>query len=378
MRNKAGVFWFWFFMIAIFCLPFLSECSYYFEDLQMNPFDYARITDVDYKAVVVDEPDSQGKVIVTEKLTFDIHAASQDNIFWELWRDLPESYIDGVKVHYKVNSVEQILEDGSEVIYEQSPKLYWDDYDYSKYNTTYGPGKWYHSKGPYNEDYERYECVFFYVDGLYREEVVFEIEYEIYNSALKYNDCSDLYLTPYSDTTINYLESFNAQILFPEEDMPSKGNYDVFTYGTNSNEFKVKESASMNPGYYTFYFNLDEDDLQFKPYNEYIEFELVAFDEDKHIFTEYAPSNDYTSDDVLDEIYAEYEHFAEKPEEFKKTKTTLFVCLSICSIATLIFVFTTKSRMQKKNIFFKPTHNVTTYSDIPSDLDPNFAAAYPK
>ena len=41
----------------------------------------------------------------------------------------------------------------------------------------YGPGKWYHSDGPYNESARNYECVFFYVDGLYRENVTFDIEY---------------------------------------------------------------------------------------------------------------------------------------------------------------------------------------------------------
>ena len=99
--------------------------------MNLNPFDYARITDVDYKAVLVDEPGSNGKVVITERLTFDIHAASKNNLFWELWRDLPESYIDGVKVDYQVNSVKQILDDGSEIIYDESPKLYWDDSDYT-------------------------------------------------------------------------------------------------------------------------------------------------------------------------------------------------------------------------------------------------------
>ena len=73
--------------------------------------DYARIVDMDYKAVLVDEPGSQGKIVVTERMTFDIHAASKDNPFWELWRDLCEDTIDGVKVHYKVNSVKQIMPD---------------------------------------------------------------------------------------------------------------------------------------------------------------------------------------------------------------------------------------------------------------------------
>lgn len=335
--------------------------------------DYARITDVDYTAVVVDEPGSEGKVLITERLTFDIHAASKDNLFWELWRDLCEDYVDGVKVHYKVNSVKQIMADGSEVIYDESPKLYWNDYDYLSSNTTYGPGKWYHSEGPYDEDLERYECVFFYVDGLYREEVVFEIEYEMYNAALKYNDCSDLYLALYSGETTKYLESFNAQILVPNKDMPSQGNYKVYTYGTNANDFPVTESATKNPGYYTFSFELDEDDLKFRPYNEYIEFDLVSYGEDKHKFTDFAPANHYTYDNVLDEIYAEQNAYATTPAKFKVAKIIVLLIAIGASAGILVYTFRTDARMRAKHAFYKADLDIDFYRDIPSDLDPNFA-----
>ncbi|MBQ3544298.1 MAG: DUF2207 domain-containing protein [Lachnospiraceae bacterium] len=357
--------------LFMFFTPFL--CSG--EDENANPFDYARITEVDYKAIVVDEPDSQGKVVVTERLTFDIHAASRDNLFWELWRDLCEDTIDGVRVEYKVNSVKQILDDGTEIYYEESDKLYWDDYDYVNTNPTYGPGKWYHSPGPYNEDMRDYECVFFYVDGLYREKVVFEIEYEMYNAALKYNDCSDLYLALYSGDTIKYLESYNAQILFPNEDMPSEGNYTVTTYGTNANSFPITESTTANPGYYTFAFELDEEDLKFRPYNEYIEFDLVSYGEDKHIFTEYAPENHYTYDDVLDEILEEQEGYSSKPEVFKKAKIIVFAVLMILTVYVLFYSFRVKSRMKSKYMFYEPSTDYDLYRDIPSDLDPNFASA---
>lgn len=365
------------FSAIIFCLMFygliiLINVFPSLEDMQINPFDYARITDVDYKAVVVDEPGSEGKVVITERLTFDIHAASRSNPFWELWRDLCEDYVDGLKVHYKVNSVKQIMPDGTEVIYDESPKLYWDDDDYTDY--PYGPGKWYHSEGPYNEDYDQYECVFFYVDGIYREKVVFEIEYEMYNAALKYNDCSDLYLALYSGSTCNHLDSFKAQILFPNKDMPSAGNYDVFTYGTNSNDFPVMESADLNPGYYTFYFDLDKDDLKFKPYNEYIEFDLVSYGKDRHIFTEYAPDNYYSYDDVLDEIYEEQYAYSAVPEEYQFKKTIALVILSICSALVLAYALTAESRVTSKNFFYKPTTKYELYRDIPSDLDPKFAA----
>ena len=354
--------------VLIFAIPIIGAIA-------TNANDYARITDVEYKAVVVDEPGSEGKVVITERLTFDIHAASRSNLFWELWRDLCEDYVDGVKVHYKVNSVKQIMDDGTEIIYEESPKLYWNDYDYVSYNPYYGPGKWYHSEGPYDEENEQYECVFFYVDGLYREEVVFEIEYEMYNAALKYNDCSDLYLAMYSEETINYLDSFSAEILIPNEDMPSEGNYDVYTYGTNANSFPLKESATKNPGYYTFYFDLDEDDLQFKSYNEYIEFDLVSYGEDKHIFTEYAPSNYYSHEDVLDEIYDEQEAYANTPAKFKIAKIVVLILAIGGGVCILIYALRTDARMKAKHAFFTASMDIDFYREIPSDLDPNFAAA---
>ncbi len=363
----------WFCMVAFMLLPVLAEYSYVFEEINLNPNDYARITDVEYKAVVVDEPGSEGKVVITERLTFDVHAASKSNTFWELWRDLPEDWIDGVKVDYQVNSVKQILADGTELVYEESPKLYWDDYDYI--SSIYGPGKWYHSEGPYDEADAQYECVFFYIDDVYREEMVFEIEYEMHNAALRYNDCSDLYLALYSGNTCKYLKSFKAQILFPNEDMPSPGNYEIFTYGTNSNVFPVERSATMNPGYYTFYFELDKERLQFKPYNEYIEFDLVAYGEDKHIFTEYAPSNFYSSDDVLEEIYAEQKEYAYAPATYMVKKMIVFIVAMIGSILLLIYALRTNSRMNKKHVFYKPAMEPEYFRDIPSDLDPNFAAA---
>lgn len=374
MRNKSPLIIFIIAFVFMTLMPTLIEGTDTVSELGLNPYDYARITDVEYRAIVVDEPDSKGKVVITERLTFDIHAASRNNLFWELWRDLPEDYVDGVKVYYKVNSVKQICNDGSEIIYEESPRLYWEDEDYLSSNRKYGPGKWYHSEGPYDESSRDYECVFFYVDGLYREEVVFEIEYEMYNAALKYNDCSDLYLALYSGDTIKHLESFKAEILFPNEDMPAPGNYNVYTYGTNSNDFPVTESATANPGYYTFSFELDEDELKFKPYNEYIEFDLVAHGKDKHIFTEYAPSNDYTYDDVLDEIYEEQREYASAPKRFETAKKTVLIILSICSVLILVHAFTTRHRLRSKYVFYTPANKIKYFRDIPSDLDPNFAA----
>ena len=334
--------------------------------------DYARITDVDYQAVLVDEPSESGKLIITETLTYDIHAASKDNLFWELWRDLPEDYVDGLKVDYKVNYVKQINKDGSETVYTESPKLYWEDYDYT--SSIYGPGKWYHSKGPYDEDLANYECVFFYVDGLYREQVTFEIQYEMNNAALRYGDVSELYISMYSEDTIKHLNSFKGEILIPNKDMPSKGNYLAHTYGTNSNSFKFTESNNKNPGYYTFSIDLNKDDLKFKKYNEYLKFSLLSYNDDKHIFTDYAPYNYYYNGDYLNEALENIEKYDNLQKEAKDTKTIILIISIISSILIGTFVVTRDKRIKKKYMFYKPSTQFDYFREIPSDIDPYFAS----
>ncbi len=356
-------------------LPFLTSCASSVEESQNNPFDYARITDVEYKAVVVDEPDSEGKIVITERLTFDIHAASKDETFWELWRELPESYVDGVKVDYQVNSVKQIMDDGTEVVWEESDKLYWYDSDYVSSNPDYGPGKWYHSIGPYSEYARRYECLMLYIDNVYRDEMVFEIEYEMHNAALRYNDCSDLYISMYSGSTINHLESYKAEILIPNKDMPAEGNYTVTTYGTDDVSFPVEESATANPGYYTFSIDLDKQDLQFHSYNEFIEFDLVAFGEDKHSFTEYAPSNDYSNWDCLEEIMDAQQDYFDEAATYKTIKLSIFVLSLLATAVLVVCTFCSNALIRKKYFFYKPTTEYDFFRDIPSDLDPNFASA---
>lgn len=335
--------------------------------------DYARITDVDYKAIVVDEENSRGKVLITEKLTFDIHAFSRNNGFWELWRELPENEVDGVKVKYKVNSVKQILNDGTEIIYEESPKLYWSDYDYVDTNRELGPGKYFHSQGPYNEEAGNYECLMFYIDNVYRDKMTFEIEYEMTNATLRYNDCSELYLSFYSGQTINYLNSFKAQVLIPNKDMPQRGNYISHTYGTTSNTFPYKESDTLNPGYHTFLIELDKSDLKFRPYNEYLELAVVSFGDDKRIFAENASTNMYTSKNVLDNIYEEMNEYDLTPSRYVFPKFCIFL---VCSAGACLVIWCIKklNKNIRRKYFLKPEVDYTYFRDIPSDLDPYFAS----
>lgn len=349
-----------------------------FEETSINPMDYARITDVEYTATLIDEPGSHGKIRVKERLTFDIHAASEDNLFWELWRDLCEDYVDGVKVDYNVLSVKQIMPDGSKVVFPESRKLYWDDSDYTTEGYSYGcgPNKWFHSPGPYNEYNEQYECVFFYVNGLYREKPIFEIEYEMNNAALRYNDCSELYISMFSEESVNYLNSFKGQILIPTNKMPRRGNYTANTYGTNSNQFAFTESTSINPGYHTFAFELNKSDLKFSNHNEYIEFSLVSFGEDKHKFTKYASINDYSNDNVLDEIIEEQKYYENTPTMYLIVKIIIFVVCLIISFIILKKLLNADNKIENKYKFYQPSMEFDYFRDIPGNVDPLFISDF--
>ena len=355
--------------IILFVIVISPATGTFFQTFE-NPFDYARITDVDYKAVVVDEPGCEGKIVITERLTFDVHAASKNDPFWELWRDLPERWVDGVYVDYKVNSVKQILDDGTEQVWYESYKLYWDDKDFEK-----GPGKWYHSKGPYSEYDRQYECLLFYVDGIYRDKITFEIEYEMSNAVLRYADCTDLYIAMWSGSSIRHLNSFDAEILIPNNKMPQKSNYSIVSYGTNKEPFKIKESATKNDGYYTFYFNLDKSDLDFTIYNEYIEVDMVVTGSDKHIFSQYASENDYYYKNVRNEILrTQREYF----EEVESVRLNRYICIMLCTVVLLAFAGVTIYEYKKifSDKYVNSKRIKSLYRQIPSNLDPKFAAAF--
>lgn len=114
-----------YFMVT-FLFPILIGIANGFENSEEGNgiFDYARITDVDYQAVLLDEENNGGNVLITETITFDVHAASKNNLFWELWRDLPEDYVDGLKVDYEVLSVKEVLDSGIKKEWPESPELY--------------------------------------------------------------------------------------------------------------------------------------------------------------------------------------------------------------------------------------------------------------
>ncbi len=370
MENKGCITLFCAGLIFLILFPLLMEYSYALEYVDLSPWDYQKLTDVEAQMVLLDDDKNRGTVLVTETVTFDVHQSSENDLCYELWRDLPEQEVDGLDLDYTVLTVCQVMDDGSVVELEECSYSDWNNLEVEEL-----AGTWYHSEGPYSRARDRYECVFFYVDGIYRDEVTFLITYKMNNVALRYKDCSDLYLSLYSESPIKDLESYKAEILIPDEEMPAEGNYEYYTYGSDNNGFRVTEATTLYPGYHTFTINLDEDDLQFSPYNLYLEFELVAYDSDKHIFTENARNNDYSYDYALDEIRYEASNEQSKPQVFVLLKTMAFVVLIVSSISVLHYTLTAKKRIGSQHMFYEPAEVPEYYFGIPSDLDPNFAAA---
>ena len=373
-NNKAGLY----VVIAYFLLTFgIPICSILFEtEYGENTYDnYARIVAMDYKGIVQDDDyENGGSLLVTERLTFDVHAKDHYNEFYELWRVLEEAEIDGLRSDFEVLSVKEIKEDGTEIVYDESDKLYWDDSDFTDTYGGYGPGKWYHSPGPYNEALRRYESLMFYVDGLYRERVTFEIQYIKRNASFRYKDVSQLYLTFIWDDEKIYLENFNAQILVPDKDMAKEGNYKAFTYGTNGDDFPMTESKTLNPGYHTFLMELDKDDLKFKPYNQYLEFDLFTFNEDAHVFTDYAKKNLYYNAPFYDEAMKGAEDYYNTGKKFAMIKGIILLASIGISILIVRSAIKYDEKLKTKYVLFNEPENILYFRDIPSDLDPYFAA----
>lgn len=358
-------------VILFFFFSFMLE-GYTLEDFgldgfSLNPNDYCHLTDVEYTAVLHDDENGKANVEITEYLTFDVHAASKFNTFKELWRELPEDYVDGLRVTYDVKSVTQILDNGKEIPYWETSKMYWEDEDYTPSSTK----RWHHSDGtgryPDND-----ESLLIYIPWTYREKMTFKIVYSMNNAALKYKDCSELYLSMYSGNTITKLNSYKAQILIPNNIMPS--TYHAYTFGTANARLPYTESTSINPGYHTFSINLDESDLKFNYHNRYIEFCLLSYGKDKHIFTKYAPNNRYSYENVLDECIAENEYYETQNKKFNTYKTLLLIT---SLITTVLIINNTKQKYKKikeKYNLYKPETDYEYFREIPSNLDPIFAS----
>ena len=226
-----------------------------------------------------------------------------------------------------------------------------------------------HGSGSYPDNDE---SLLIYIPWTYREKMTFKIVYSLNNAALKYRDCSELYLSMYSGDTITKLDSYKAQILIPNNIMPS--TYYSYTFGTAKSRVPYVESTSINPGYHTFSIDLDKSDLKFNYHNRYIEFCLLSYGQDKHIFTKYAPNNRYSYENVLDECISENEYYTTQNDKYNTYKTILLI-FSI--IATLFIIYNTRKKYRKikeKYNFYSPEIDYEYFREIPSDLDPIFAS----
>lgn len=337
------------------------------DGISLNPNDYCKLTDVDYTAILHDDINGSACVEITEYITFDVHASSKYNPYKELWRELPEDFVDGLRVTYDVQSVSQILNDGTEVPYQNTSKMYWEDEDYTEDSTYY----WHHSAG-YGRYPDNDESLLIYIPWTYREKMTFKIVYKMNNAALKYNDCSELYLSMYSGNSIKKLKSFKAQILIPNEIMPS--SYYSYTFGTAKSRVPYIESDYINPGYHTFLISLNKSDLKFNFHNRYIEFCLLSYGNDRHIFTKYAPNNNYSFDNVLDECIEENEYYETQNRKFNTYKVALFLTSTVIAIYIIQSATQKYKKILNKYNFYYPEVDYKYFRDIPSDLDPIFAS----
>lgn len=359
-------------LILLFIFLVLASDGYTLEDFgiegfTLNPNDYCNLTDVEYTAILHDDSNGKANVEITEYLTFDVHADSKSNTYKELWRELPEEEVDGLRVTYDVKSVTQILDNGVELPYTETSKMYWEDEDY----TISATRRWHHSTGtgryPDND-----ESLLIYIPWTYREKLKFKIVYSMNNAALKYKDCSELYLSMYSGNSITKLKSYKAQILIPDKIMPD--SYYAYSFGTANSRIPYNESKTKNKGYHTFSIDLKESDLKFNYHNRYIEFCLLAYGNDKHIFTQHAPDNLYSYDNALEECIQENEYYETENNRFKTCKTFLL----IISILDTVFIFYRTKKLYKDTkescTLYQPETDYEYFREIPSDLDPIFAS----
>jgi len=319
--------------------------------------DYVRLTDINYSAVV----NSDGSVSVTEKVTYDVHAARKNNAMWELWVGLPELY-DEYKFTYEIESVTRLTVNGQSdyLVFGEAAMLYWDDIDFAT-----GYNKWFYSKGTLNKSVRQYECLLIYVNGLYREKTEFEIKYKVKGDAVvKYADCTELYLNIFEGKNCKYLRSVKADIT-----VPAASGYRVNTYGTNSHKFNDLLKSSDNGGNTVYSFELDKSRLKFKPYNRYIDFQIVSFGEDKHAL---APAIKNTSDAgkfIYMDILKAQKDWDNMPTAFLKAKIILLVIFAGLSALVIIIFFVVNKMRKKKYNVPKPEVDYDLYREIPGGLD---------
>lgn len=126
---------------------------------------------------------------------------------------------------------------------------------------------------------------------------------------------------------------FYLSDLFFRNGLPFLQNVD------NDSIFLVLKFIFSLQVFFSYSFELDKSQLNFRPYNEYIEFALVSFGTDKHIFTDYASNNLYSDDNVLSEIRQEQTEYDNLPKQYIVAKTILFLILLLGALLVILYTF---------------------------------------
>ena len=113
--------------------------------------------------------------------------------------------------------------------------------------------------------------------------------------------------------------------------------------------------------------------MKFNYHNRYIEFCLLSYGKDKHIFTKYAPNNRYSYENALDECIEENEYYETQNKKFNTYKSILLITSLIISIL-IIYNSKQKYKKVKENCLYEPETDYEYFREIPSDLDPIFAS----
>ena len=336
-----------------------------------NPFEYARITELNF---IGELHDSSGDnfISVKEEINFDIHSASKKNLCVELWRGLEEYKADGLTTLYRINSVKQILPNGETINYTESPRIYLSDSDYE--SPEFGPLKWFHSEGPYSPYSNRYECLMIYPEPTYRDNLKFEIEYEIRGCTYKYKDCSEIYFQVFNGDETKYLKEFNFEFLIPSELMPSSNNYYTKFNGTDKIVIAPDISFNEETGYWVFSIKKHGLGLKASPNNRFLEFLIVSYGEDKNAFSKFAPENRYSNTGALYELKDEQKIYDTRGYKTAVCIVSLVVSLCICIYAQRVLSAKDiyKNIYKSKNDTSKNEYDY--YTTIPEKLDLHVAS----
>ena len=339
-----------------------------------NPFEYAHITELDFKATLHDSASEGNYLEVKEIVNFDVHSFNKDNLCVELWRGMDEYKADGMTTTYEIKSVKQILPNGERINYSESPQIYKKDSDYTDSNL--GPYKWYHLEGRYNSYNGMYQLLMMYPEPTYRDNLKYEIEYEVRGCTYKYVDCSEIYFQVFNTDATKYIKKFDFEFLIPYNLMPKRNNYYFKFNGTDDIVVKHTVDNEINPGYYTFSVHKEGSDLKFGLYNRFLEFLIVTYNDDKHIISEYAnnESNIYTNTYALEEIRNEqYEY--EMNIAFKYIKITIFVLCIVGSFGVLIYTkYTLSKGVKGEGAMTKPKYDYDYYATVPEKIDYHIAS----